>query len=297
MDEAYFEYVDSPDYPNSLDYRVRKIDPDVADLFEGLRVGGNSAWIWVANPEVIETLYKVRMTYSVSGPAIAAGLAALDDNEHVEKSVRLNRSERDFVSNELSRRGVKCISSFTNFILMDLGIPAEPVVAALLEKASLCVRRGEYHGIASVARHPRAQRKISVGVGESSVTIKEILETYHTIAVVGLSSRPYRASYGVSRYMQRAGYRIIPVNPTETEVLGEKAYPSLDDVPESFEIVDIFRRPEFVPEIVEAAIRRKAQVVWMQQGVIHEAAAQHARAAGLEVVMDLCILQEHMALF
>jgi len=129
------------------------------------------------------------------------------------------------------------------------------------------------------------------------VTIKEMLETYRTIAVVGLSSRPYRASHGVSRYMQRQGYRIIPVNPMETEVLSEKAYPSLDDVPESFEIVDIFRRPEFVPDIVEAAIRRKAKVIWMQQGVIHEAAAERARAAGLEVVMDLCILQEHMALF
>jgi predicted CoA-binding protein len=129
------------------------------------------------------------------------------------------------------------------------------------------------------------------------VTIKDILETYRTIAVVGLSSRPYRASHGVSRYMQRAGYRIIPVNPLETEVLGEKAYPSLDDVPESFEIVDIFRRSEFVPDIVEAAIRRNAKVIWMQQGVVHEAAAERARAAGLEVVMDLCILQEHMALF
>jgi uncharacterized protein len=129
------------------------------------------------------------------------------------------------------------------------------------------------------------------------VTIKEMLETYHTIAVVGLSSRPHRASYGVSRYMQRAGYRIIPVNPTETEVLGEKAYASLDDVPDAFEIVDIFRRPEYVPDIVEAAIRRKARVIWMQQGVIHEEAAARARAAGLDVVMDLCILQEHMALF
>lgn len=129
------------------------------------------------------------------------------------------------------------------------------------------------------------------------MTIKEMLETYRTIAVVGLSSRPHRASHGVSRYMQKQGYRIIPVNPMETEVLGEKAYPSLDDVPEAFEIVDIFRRSEYVPDIVEAAIRRQAKVIWMQQGVIHEAAAERARAAGLEVVMDLCILQEHMALF
>src|SRR5437867_6211948 len=128
------------------------------------------------------------------------------------------------------------------------------------------------------------------------MSVKEILERYRTIAVVGLSSHPWRASYSVSQYMKNAGYRIIPVNPMETEVLGEKAYPSLDDVPESFEIVDIFRRPEFVPDIVEAAIRRKAKVIWMQQGVIHEAAAERARAEGLEVVMDLCILQEHMQL-
>ena len=126
------------------------------------------------------------------------------------------------------------------------------------------------------------------------MTIKEILETYHTIAVVGLSARQFRASHGVSRYMQNAGYRIIPVNPLETQVLGEKSYPSLDDVPEPIEIVDIFRRSGFVPDIVEAAIRRKARVIWMQEGVIHEAAAERARSAGLEVIMDLCILQEHM---
>jgi predicted CoA-binding protein len=128
------------------------------------------------------------------------------------------------------------------------------------------------------------------------VSIKEILEAYKTIAVVGLSSQRSRASHGVSEYMQNAGYRIIPVNPYESEVLGEKAYPTLDDVPVPFEIVDIFRRPEYVPDIVEAAIRRKACVVWMQLGVANEAAAARARAAGLEVVMDRCILQDHMAL-
>jgi uncharacterized protein len=126
------------------------------------------------------------------------------------------------------------------------------------------------------------------------VSIKEILEQYKTIAVVGLSSQTWRPSYGVSRYMQSAGYRIIPVNPRESEVLGEKAYPSLDDVPEPFEIVDIFRRPEYVPDVVEAAIRRNARVVWMQSGIVHEAAAERARAAGLEVIMDRCILQDHM---
>ena len=129
------------------------------------------------------------------------------------------------------------------------------------------------------------------------MSIKEILERYRTIAVVGLSSQTWRPSYSVSRYMQNAGYRIIPVNPNETEVLGEKAYPSLDDVPEPFEIVDIFRRPEHVPDVVEAAIRRNARVIWMQLGVINDAAAARARAAGLEVVMDRCILQDHKAHF
>jgi uncharacterized protein len=129
------------------------------------------------------------------------------------------------------------------------------------------------------------------------VSIKEILEAYKTIAVVGLSSHAYRASYSVSQYMQGVGYRIIPVNPLETEVLGEKAYPSLDDVPGPIEIVDIFRRPEYVPDIVEAAIRRNARVIWMQLGVIHEAAAARARTAGLDVVMDRCILQDHMQYF
>jgi predicted CoA-binding protein len=125
------------------------------------------------------------------------------------------------------------------------------------------------------------------------MTIREILETYRTIAVVGLSSHHWRASHGVSRYMQARGYRIIPVNPNEQEVLGEKAYPSLDEVPVPLEIVDIFRRSEYVPDIVEAAIRLNARVIWMQQGVIHEGAAQRAREAGLDVVMDRCILLEH----
>ena len=129
------------------------------------------------------------------------------------------------------------------------------------------------------------------------MSIKDILDTYKTIAVVGLSSQTWRPSYSVSRYMQNAGYRIIPVNPHESEVLGEKAYPSLDEVPEPFEIVDIFRRPEYVPDVVEAAIRRYARVIWMQLGVAHPAAAARARAAGLEVVMDRCILQEHVTYF
>ena len=129
------------------------------------------------------------------------------------------------------------------------------------------------------------------------MSVKEILEKYKTIAVVGLSSHPWRASFSVSRYMQSAGYRVIPVNPLETEVLGEKAYPTLDDIPEPFEIVDIFRRPEYVPDIVEAAIRCGARVIWMQLGVVNEAAAARGRAAGLEVVMDRCILRDHMQYF
>ena len=129
------------------------------------------------------------------------------------------------------------------------------------------------------------------------MSVKEILENYKTIAVVGLSSQTSRPSYDVSQYMQSVGYRIIPVNPNETMVLGEKAYASLDDVPERLEIVNIFRRPEYVPEIVTAAIRLNAKVIWMQLGVINEAAADLARGAGLDVVMDRCILQEHAAYF
>jgi hypothetical protein len=128
-------------------------------------------------------------------------------------------------------------------------------------------------------------------------SILGILEKYKTLAVVGLSSKPVRPSHGVASYMKTYGYRIIPVNPNETSVLGEKAYPSLEAVPEAVEVVVIFRRPEFVPEVVESSIRRHAKVVWMQEGVVHEEAAQRARAAGLEVVMDRCILKEHAKRF
>ncbi len=127
-------------------------------------------------------------------------------------------------------------------------------------------------------------------------SIRELLGTARVIAVVGLSSKKSRPSFGVSQYMQRAGYRIIPVNPGETEVLGEKAYPSLDAVPEKIDIVDIFRRSEFVAEIVDQAIQAGALAVWMQEGVIHEDGAAKARAAGLTVVMDRCILKEHQKL-
>jgi len=123
--------------------------------------------------------------------------------------------------------------------------------------------------------------------------IANLLKSSHTIAVVGLSDKPWRASHGVSEYMQRAGYRIIPVNPELTEVLGERSYPNLEAVPEPIDIVNIFRRSELVPEIVEAAIRVGAKVVWMQEGVVNEKAAARAKAAGLAVVMDRCLLKEH----
>jgi len=126
--------------------------------------------------------------------------------------------------------------------------------------------------------------------------IGSVLRSARTIAVVGLSSKRFRPSFGVAEYMQSSGYRIIPVNPFETEVLGEKAYPELDRVPGAIDIVDIFRRSEFVPDIVDAAIRIGARAIWMQEGVVHEEAAARARAAGLEVVMDRCILKEHRRL-
>jgi predicted CoA-binding protein len=124
----------------------------------------------------------------------------------------------------------------------------------------------------------------------------DILHCYRTIAVVGLSSKPDRPNYGVARYLQQQGYRIIPVNPNETEVLGERAYPDLLSVPEPVEIVDIFRRSEFVPEVVEQAIAIGAKAVWMQDGVVHEAAAERAREAGLLVVMDRCTARERRRL-
>lgn len=119
---------------------------------------------------------------------------------------------------------------------------------------------------------------------------REILQSARTLAVVGLSSNPQRASFGVSRFLQRAGYRIIPVNPKETEVLGEKAWPSLLDVPGPVDCVVVFRRPEHVPEVVEQAIRIGARAVWMQEGISHPQAAERARSAGLLVVENRCMM-------
>jgi len=127
--------------------------------------------------------------------------------------------------------------------------------------------------------------------------ITEILKTAKTIAVVGLSDNPLRPSHGVSAYMQSQGYRIIPVNPRIESCLGEKSYASLLDVPRKIDIVNIFRRPEFVEAVVDQAIQLKVPVIWMQEDVIHQRAAEKARRAGAFVVMDRCILKEHRARF
>jgi uncharacterized protein len=127
--------------------------------------------------------------------------------------------------------------------------------------------------------------------------IPELLRKSSTIAVVGLSGKRSRPSYGVSEYMQQNGYRIIPVNPEEKEILGEKCYKSLEEVPQHVDIVNVFRRPEFVPDVVESAIKIGAPAVWLQEGVIHDEATARARDAGIFVVEDRCILKEHRKLF
>ncbi|MEW5878366.1 MAG: CoA-binding protein [Acidobacteriota bacterium] len=132
----------------------------------------------------------------------------------------------------------------------------------------------------------------------SDEEIKAILEEAKTVAVVGLSDNPERESHQVAAYLKAQGYRIIPVNPNVQEVLGERAYPTLGDIPKDIkvDVVDIFRRPEFIPEIVDQAIARGAKAVWMQKGLAHNAAADKARAAGLAVVMDRCMMVEHRRL-
>jgi predicted CoA-binding protein len=127
--------------------------------------------------------------------------------------------------------------------------------------------------------------------------IGELLKRTKTIAVVGLSDSPLRPSYGVSAYMQSHGYKIIPVNPSIRGALGEKAVASLAEIDEKIDIVDVFRRPEYVPELVDEAIRLKVPAIWLQEDVIHEEAAEKARKAGIFVVMDKCILKEHRRRF
>jgi predicted CoA-binding protein len=143
------------------------------------------------------------------------------------------------------------------------------------------------------------QRSLLEAMVKTAATdeIGELLKRTKTIAVVGLSDSPLRPSYGVSAYMQTHGYRIIPVNPSIKGALGEKAVASLADVTENIDMVDVFRRSEFVPELVDEAIRLKVPAIWLQEGVIHEEAAEKARKAGIFVVMDKCILKEHRRRF
>jgi len=128
-------------------------------------------------------------------------------------------------------------------------------------------------------------------------SLRRILKQNHTIAVVGLSAQWFRPSFFAAKYLQEHGYRVIPVNPAYPEILGEKCYPSLLDIPEPVDVVDVFRKPQDAPPIVEEAVRIGAKVLWMQIGVIHEEAARRAREAGLEVVMDRCMKIEHARLY
>lgn len=141
------------------------------------------------------------------------------------------------------------------------------------------------------------ERRWSHSTRSAPDEISAILDRYHALAVVGLSSKPTRPSYGVTAYMKARGYRIIPVNPYETSVFGEQAYASLEDVPGPVEMIVIFRKSEHVPEVVESAIRKGAKVIWMQEGILHEAAAFRAREAGLQVIQDRCILKEYAKRF
>lgn len=122
--------------------------------------------------------------------------------------------------------------------------------------------------------------------------LTQLLTESKTIAVVGISDNPSRASYGVARFLQRQKFRVIPVNPALTEVLGEKCYPRVEDIPDQVDIVDVFRKSEFMPEVVADALKKHPRCIWMQEGVEHQEAAQTAKAAGVEVVMDRCILKE-----
>lgn len=128
-------------------------------------------------------------------------------------------------------------------------------------------------------------------------TLRRILKEHRTVAVVGLSAKWYRPSYFAAKYLIDHGYRVIPVNPGQQEILGQRCYPSLESIPEPVDVVDIFRRPGDVPPVVDSALAIGAKVVWMQIGVIHEAAAEKARAEGLDVVMNRCMKIEHARLF
>ncbi len=126
--------------------------------------------------------------------------------------------------------------------------------------------------------------------------LKEILQSAKTIASVGLSSNPDKESYRIASYLKAQGYRVIPVNPTASEIMGETSYPNLQSVPEKIDVVQIFRKPEDVPPVVDDAIKAGAKVIWMQEGIVHEEAAEKARKAGMQVVMDTCMRVAHRTL-
>ncbi len=126
--------------------------------------------------------------------------------------------------------------------------------------------------------------------------LKEILQSAKTIASVGLSSNPNKESYRIASYLKAQGYRVIPVNPTAPEIMGETSYPDLQSVPEKIDVVQVFRKPEDVPPVVDDAIKAGAKVIWMQEGIVHEEAAEKARQAGLQVVMDTCMRVAHRTL-
>ncbi|TCJ12807.1 CoA-binding protein [Parasulfuritortus cantonensis] len=131
----------------------------------------------------------------------------------------------------------------------------------------------------------------------SDAELHRLLEGVRTVAVVGLSPKPGRPSHGVAQAMQRFGFRIVPVRPAVTEVLGEPAYASLADIPFPVDLVDVFRAAEHIPEVVDECLAIGAPALWLQEGIVHEAAAEKARAAGLTVVMDRCLYKDYVALF
>ena len=131
----------------------------------------------------------------------------------------------------------------------------------------------------------------------SEKEMKDILLSAKTVAAVGLSSNPAKESFGIVQYLKDQGYKIIPVNPSANEIMGEKAYPDLSSIPEAVDVVQVFRKPEDVPPVVEEAIKIRAKVVRMQEGIVNEEAAQKAREAGLQVVMDACMRSAHRRLF
>jgi uncharacterized protein len=131
---------------------------------------------------------------------------------------------------------------------------------------------------------------------DRDAVLREILQSAKTIASVGLSSNPNKESYRIASYLKAQGYRVIPVNPTATEIMGETSYPDLPSVPEKIDVVQVFRKPEDVPPVVDEAIKVGVKVVWMQEGIVHEAAAEKARQAGIQVVMDTCMRVAHRTL-